>query len=804
MEASRLSVRPQAVSAMVEDARKMQKQVFEDCKRAGKDPPKYTLLQLIGKGSFGRVYKGKDMQTAAVVAVKIIDIDESDTINPRLADAYGDFIKEVNALTALSEIKARNINNVTEALPVGKAMWMITEYCAGGSVSTLMSPTRPGGLQEKWVIPILREVAEAIRWVHSVKIIHRDIKCGNVLVTEKGEVQLCDFGIASMLETKIDKRKTVIGTPNWMAPELFEEQVTYGQDIDIWAFGAMAFEIATGSPPNAGKSMDQIGRILKQTAPRLESDSYSDGLRSLIAYCLEPIPSARPSIEDVEKHPYILNTASTHPTSSLTQLVKAYKMWEDHGGSRRSLFIPGGAAGPSETSNEVALEEWNFSTTVAFEQEVGRSENPQDVFDAYGTGVELDTNFVQSRPNPYKGRRRPPPQSLPQLRHPIEVVFDPNTISNYKDNSAQQYGINQQPSSDLPLRDDSSASIVDTMIDLGGHDPETGLSSFPDMDTIKASRRGHDEVEDEYNAASQDFTRPALSDPELLNNNRRTQDWKFPSMAPPASADPEISRFPAAHETPRPSVTLGSGGRPTLVHHPTEPVGGAFPGSTSGTNVMDRMSMNSLIDLDMSMPDPIDYSARPSTANSDVGSVTSEQTSSRNPFEFERHASRILPQYDGADDPIDTGIYVAGDMSLPLHRRNNNASRDFGDASDFSASDIEGSQANGDSQYYSEASDSEYVPMPPPPRPETQKQHRLPQPPSAAALSGEASDTEMSSEFHRMIDGLTDQLQQFRQAYEGMKPTTITRRPSQDTRVRRRYSNLDADLDDITVGNPTL
>lgn len=80
------------------------------------------------------------METAAVVAIKTIDIDESDSsINPRQADAYGDFLKEVNALTALSEIKARNINHVIEALPVGKSMWMITEYCAGGSVSTLVS-----------------------------------------------------------------------------------------------------------------------------------------------------------------------------------------------------------------------------------------------------------------------------------------------------------------------------------------------------------------------------------------------------------------------------------------------------------------------------------------------------------------------------------------------------------------------------------------------------------------------------------------------------------------------------------------
>jgi serine/threonine protein kinase len=81
----------------------------------------------------------KDMISAATVAIKIIDIDESDTINPRQADAYSDFIKEINALKTLSENKAKNINHVIEALPVGQAMWMISEYCGGGSVATLVS-----------------------------------------------------------------------------------------------------------------------------------------------------------------------------------------------------------------------------------------------------------------------------------------------------------------------------------------------------------------------------------------------------------------------------------------------------------------------------------------------------------------------------------------------------------------------------------------------------------------------------------------------------------------------------------------
>lgn len=216
---NRLTVRSPEISQIrlkaIEDARQMQAKVVEECNRLKKEPPPYVLEELIGKGSFGRVYKAyvnpqtlppdagtdmltcsssrKNMASAAVVAVKIIDIDESDTINPRNADSYSEFLKEVAALKLLSETNAKNINLVIDALPVMQAMWMITEYCGGGSVATLVSqyaawpesyltcqklkPTLPNGLNEKWIIPIVREVAVAISWVHKAGIIHRDIKC---------------------------------------------------------------------------------------------------------------------------------------------------------------------------------------------------------------------------------------------------------------------------------------------------------------------------------------------------------------------------------------------------------------------------------------------------------------------------------------------------------------------------------------------------------------------------------------------------------------------------------------------------
>ncbi|KAM3534086.1 hypothetical protein MY4038_002612 [Beauveria bassiana] len=664
-----------------EDAKKMQKAVIESCNKSGKEIPQYQLSELIGKGSFGRVYKAKSLASGRLVAIKIIDIEESDTVNPKLADTYSDLLKEISALQRLSDSGAKNINHVLEALPVGQSMWMVTEYCAGGSVATLMRPTAPGGLQEKWIIPILREVAEAIHWVHSQGIIHRDLKCANVLITEVGDVQLCDFGVAGVIETKFDKRTTFIGTPHWMAPELFDEQASYGVEVDIWAFGSMVYEIASGLPPNVAFGMDfsKLGTHLKQHCPRLEGE-YSAGLKDLVAYCLQHDPSKRPTVEQIQRHRYILNTEKEYPTTSLAHLVRAFKLWEAQGGDRRSLFSAGGAQGLADLSPAaMANEDWNFSTTAAFDQQVLNDGDAQDVYDVYGSDVEYaQLEFDTAKPQKPKSRRRPPPQQLAAFKAPLEKIFDPNTLSNYEDNSRAYYGRMFQPpppqpatgvvgsGSDLPLRDDSvqATDVRESLIDLDASLHGSDLSQFVDMTTMRAgeARPGDSRVSLDYEFIDSHYTPGPLSDPaDLGANNRRTQDWKFPTMAaPPASANPEVFRFPFNNVPAAPDS--GGSGRPALVHRPTEPVlpSAGFHDMAVGVHghFDNRASVGSLIDLDMSFADPVMDATRPSTSHSDVGSMSGSEMGgpNNNPFELEKHASLYTMPASSTREP---SIYVS-------------------------------------------------------------------------------------------------------------------------------------------------
>ncbi|KAI1264283.1 putative serine/threonine protein kinase [Xylariaceae sp. FL1019] len=745
-----------------EDARSMQVKVQEECQRSGKPVPGYQLTELIGKGSFGRVYKANDLKTSNVVAVKIIDVDETDTLNPKLQDTYSEFLKEVNALRVLSESGAKNVNTVIEALPVGQAMWMVTEYCAGGSVATLMKPTAPGGLQEKWIIPILREVGVAIHWVHKQGIIHRDIKCANVLITEVGGVQLCDFGVAGMVETKFDKRTTFIGTLHWMAPELFDHNAQYGTEVDIWAFGSMVYEIASGLPPNVRSNIHipQFGEYLREHLPRLNGDQYSDNLKKMVAFCLEDDPTKRPSIEQIQQHPYILNTDSRYPTSSLANLVKAFKFWEERGGSRKSLFAGFGAQAPADLgATSLAADEWNFSTTLAFDEQLQSERDGRSEFDAvrdvYGTSVDFPNNFSgenTAKPKP-KGRRRPPPQVLAAMQAPLEKVFDPNTISNYDENSRAYYGRPMMPppaepvplASDLPLRDDSlqsmpRESLIDLDASLGGAD----LSSFADMGTIRPAVAGtgpRASMDNSWSFSSattaatdsQSHTRAPLSDPADLGVGRNPPDWSWPTSIPPASANPEVSHFGFAEERPR------------LIHHETEPIGLPSQGYELDIprTANDRMSMSSLIDLDMSMPEPTlpDFT-RPSTSHSDVASMAGSEVAGAGPFDLERRASMYAPPSFSNREP---SIYVSDDSEFAQQFASETAAETT-DSEEASRGGYESDRRlSGDSQRF--ASNGMMGQQLPPV-----------QPPAAHVLEGRASSAEVAEEMRRLVSSLGDHL----------------------------------------------
>ncbi|GJN75972.1 hypothetical protein PLICBS_010083 [Purpureocillium lilacinum] len=570
----------------LQDATKAQSAVVEECSASGESVPPYELAELIGKGSFGRVYKAIAKETGRHVAIKIISIEEGDSLYPRGADTFGDILREVNTLKLLGQIGARNINTIIDTLLVGQSVWVVTQYCAGGSVATLMRPT--GGLAEAWIIPILREVSEAIQWIHKQGIIHRDIKCANVLVLDSGDVQLCDFGVAGIIESKFDKRSTVTGTLQWMAPELFESATAYGAEVDIWAFGSMVFEVASGLPPNATSVVDMadFGSYLKLNCPRLEGHQYSDQIKDLVAFCMVADPANRPQIEEVQRHPYIFNTASQYPTSSLAKLVEEYRLWERQGGNRFSLFSAGGAPGPSEIYElSGSSQDWSFDTT--HEGDDPQTDHHADTHrphDAYRQGI---------RPYPSPQRRRRGPRNIRPLINPLQQVFDPAVETNYEENSLAFYAgkIQQTPVQAVTMSPGDPARISaaqESLIDLDVCLDGTDLSHFVDMETLRANTT---------------VSRGGSADPD---HHRRTQDWTFP-FATRTQAEVHSPAQSADNDDGNAAREYAASDGSTICEMP-EP----HP---------DRASVGSLIDLDASVISSADMSAPLSSPSTQIESA---------------------------------------------------------------------------------------------------------------------------------------------------------------------------------------
>ncbi|KAK3189399.1 hypothetical protein Dsin_028960 [Dipteronia sinensis] len=181
----------------------------------------------------------------------------------------------------------------------------VMEYCGGGSVADLMNVIEEP-LEEYQTTYICREALKGLAYLHSIFKVHRDIKGGNILLTEQGEVKLGDFGVAAQLTRTMSKRNTFIGTPHWMAPEVIQES-RYDGKVDVWALGVSAIEMAEGLPLRSTvHPMRVLFMISIESAPMLEDkEKWSLVFHDFVAKCLTKEPRLRPTAAEMLKHKFI-------------------------------------------------------------------------------------------------------------------------------------------------------------------------------------------------------------------------------------------------------------------------------------------------------------------------------------------------------------------------------------------------------------------------------------------------------------------------------------------------------------------
>ena len=262
---------------------------------------------MLGEGSFGQVFRARHLRTGAIVAVKVVPNQEGDAAEADKIMGEIDILSKCNSPYIVGYFECF-VAPPKKRMEAGE-MWIVMEFCDGGSISDLIEAAGGRGsfaMPEEAIRAACAGIVLGLEYLHKKEICHRDIKCGNVLLTNDGHVKLADFGVSAELTNTINKRKTVVGSPFWIAPEVIKE-AHYDGRADVWSLGITAIEMAEGAPPHSNLNpLRAIFLIPSKPAPTLaDPDNWSPEMLDFIRCCCRKDPSERSDSALLTSHPFV-------------------------------------------------------------------------------------------------------------------------------------------------------------------------------------------------------------------------------------------------------------------------------------------------------------------------------------------------------------------------------------------------------------------------------------------------------------------------------------------------------------------